>query len=167
VHPYRSLFLANIFLIPFVFMLQMMALVLFFNLPMPLSLVLLIAFAAFVEELAKSIGVYSLFAGEITSLPLPTILLASAATALGFLLGEKLFLLAMLSQITDSVFGSILFLQQGALLLWMPLLLHFAGVLIVTLTIRAGGRRWYFPGVLAATVVHSLYNLYFILGAVR
>ena len=167
VHPYRSLFLANIFLVPFVFMLQMMALVLFFNLPMPLSLVLLIAFAAFVEELAKSIGVYSLFAGEITSLPLQTILLASAATAIGFLIGEKLFLVAMLSQITDSVFGSILFLQQGALLLWMPLLLHFTGVLIVLLTVRAGGRRWYLPGILAATVVHSLYNLYFILGAGR
>ena len=167
VHPYRSLFLANIFLIPFVFMLQMMALVLFFNLPMPLSLVLLIAFAAFVEELAKSIGVYSVFADEFHSLPLPTIFYASAATAIGFLIGEKLFLLAMLSQITDSVFGSILFLQQGALLLWMPLLLHFTGVLIVTLAIRTGGRRWYFPGVLAATVVHSLYNLYFILGAAR
>jgi ABC-type Na+ efflux pump permease subunit len=167
VHPYRSLFLANIFLIPFVFMLQMMALVLFFNLPMPLSLVLLIAFAAFVEELAKSIGVYSLFAGEIPTLSLRTILLASAATAIGFLIGEKLFLVAMLSQITDSVFGSVLFLQQGALLLWMPLLLHFTGVLIVMLTVRTGGRRWYFPGVLAATVVHSLYNLYFILGAAR
>ena len=73
----------------------------------------------------------------------------------------------MLSQITDSVFGSILFLQQGALLLWMPLLLHFAGVLIVSLTNPGGGRRWYFPGVLAATVVHSLYNLYFILGMAR
>jgi hypothetical protein len=40
-------------------------------------------------------------------------------------------------------------------------------VLIVTLAIRAGGRRWYFPGILAATAVHSLYNLTFILGVVR
>ena len=166
-HPYRSLVLANIFLIPFIFMLQMMALVLFFNLPMPLSLVLLIVLAAFIEELAKSVGVYSLFYAELPSLPVKTMLAASAATAIGFLLGEKLFLLAMLSQITDSVFGSILFLQQGALLLWMPLLLHFTGVLIVLLAIRTGGRRWYFPGILAATVVHSLYNLFFILGMAR
>jgi len=166
-HPYRSLFLANVLLIPFVFMLQMMGLVLLFNLPMPLSLVLLIALAAFIEELAKSVGVYSLFAGEFSTLPLRTCVLAAAATAVGFLAGEKLFLLAMLSQITDSVFGSILFLQQGALLLWMPLLLHFAGVLIVILALRYGGRRWYLPGVLAATVVHALYNLTFILGAMR
>jgi ABC-type Na+ efflux pump permease subunit len=166
-HPYRSLLLANILLIPFVFMLQMMSLVLLFNLPMPLSLLLLILLAAFIEELAKSLGVYSLFFAELPSLPLRTILLASAATAVGFLLGEKLFLLAMLSQIADSVFGSILFLQQGIPLLWMPLLLHFTGVLIVTLSLRAGGRRWYLPGVLAATAVHSLYNLHFILGMMR
>jgi ABC-type Na+ efflux pump permease subunit len=166
-HPYRSLFLANLLLIPFVFMLQMMALVLFFNLPMPLSLVLLILFAAFIEELAKSLGVYSLFHGEFPGLPLRTALLAAAATALGFLVGEKLFLLFMLSQISESVFGSVLFLQQGALLLWMPLLLHFAGVLVVTLALSRGGRRWYLPGILAATGIHTLYNLYFILGAMR
>jgi ABC-type Na+ efflux pump permease subunit len=166
-HPYRSLLLANVLLIPFVFMLQMMALVLFFNLPMPLSLLLLIVTAAFVEELAKSVGAYSLFFAELHALPAKTILAASAATAFGFLLGEKLFLLAMLSQITDSVFGSILFLQQGALLLWMPLLLHFAGVLIVILALRAGGRRWYLPGILAATALHSLYNLTFLLGVAR
>ncbi|MDD1667428.1 MAG: ABC transporter permease, partial [Methanomicrobiales archaeon] len=102
-HPYRSLFLANLFLVPFIFMLQMMALVLFFNLPMPLSLVLLIVCAAFIEELAKSVGIYSLFHAGLRVLPGKTILLASAATALGFLLGEKLFLLFMLTQITDSV----------------------------------------------------------------
>jgi ABC-type Na+ efflux pump permease subunit len=166
-HPWRSLLLANVFLIPFVFMVQMMALVLFFNLPMPLSLLLLIVTAAFVEELAKSVGAYSLFFSELPALPAKTILAASVATAAGFLLGEKLFLLAMLSQITESVFGSILFLQQGALLLWMPLLLHFTGVLIVILAIRAGGRRWYLPGILAATAVHSLYNLTLVLGVAR
>jgi len=166
-HPYRSLFLFNIFLVPFVFMVQMMALVLFFNLPMPLSLVLLIVLAAFIEELAKSIGIYSLFYAELPVLSGKTIIAASAATAIGFLLGEKIFLLAMLSQITESIFGSILFLQQGALLLWMPLLLHFTGTLIVTLILRLGGRRWYLPGILAATLVHSLYNLAFIQGLVR
>jgi ABC-type Na+ efflux pump permease subunit len=166
-HPYRSLFLANLLLIPFVFMVQMLGLVLFFNLPMPLSIVLLILYAAFTEELAKSIGIYSLFHGEFPGLALRTALLASAATALGFLAGEKLFLLFMLSQITESAFGSVLFLQQGLHLLWMPLVLHFACVLIVTLALSRGGRRWYLPGILAATAVHSLYNLFFILGAVR
>src|SRR5512136_1557055 len=158
-HPWRSLLVANILLIPFVFMAQMMGLVLLFNLPMPLSLVLLILLAALIEEIAKSVGVYSLFHAELSGLPWRTVILASAVTAAGFLLGEKLFLLAMLTQITDSVFGSVLFLQQGILLLWMPFLLHFTGVLIVILVLRTGGRRWYLPGILAAAVVHSLYNL--------
>ncbi len=166
-HPFRSLFLANLLLIPFVFMLQMMALVILFNLPLPLSLVLLIVAAAFIEELAKSVGVYSLFAPGFSGLPWRIVLLAAAATAAGFLIGEKIFLLAMLSQITDSVFGSILFLQQGVTLLWMPLLLHFAGVLVVILALRTGGRRWYLPGVLAATLLHSLYNLTLVLGFLR
>ncbi|NLA38770.1 MAG: ABC transporter permease, partial [Methanomicrobiales archaeon] len=40
-HPHASFFVLAILSIPFVFMVQMMALVLFFNIPMPLSLILL------------------------------------------------------------------------------------------------------------------------------
>ncbi|MDD1659768.1 MAG: PrsW family intramembrane metalloprotease [Methanomicrobiales archaeon] len=166
-HPFRSVFLANILLIPFIFMVQMMALVLFFNLPLPWSLLLLIGAAAFIEEFAKSIGVYTLFFEGDARPGIRTLVLASAATGAGFLVGEKLFLFAMLTQITDSVFGSVLFLQQGVLLLWLPLLLHITGVLAVSLVLRAGGKRWYLPGLLAATVIHGLYNLYFILGWMR
>jgi hypothetical protein len=90
------------------------------------------------------------------------LLIACAATATGFLVGEKLLLFVTLSQITESVFGSILFLSLGVL--WMPLLLHFAGILIVACCLKWGGRRWFAPGLGIAMVVHSLYNLYFILG---
>jgi ABC-type Na+ efflux pump permease subunit len=166
-HPFRSLILANIFLIPFIFMAQMMALVLFFNLPMPWSLLLLIGAAAFIEEFAKSIGIYTLFFGGDARPGWRTLALASAATGIGFLLGEKLFLFVMLTQVTESVFGSILFLQQGILLLWMPLLLHTGCVFVTSIIMRAGGPRWYLPGLLAATVIHGLYNLYFILGWMR
>ena len=166
-HPFRSVFLMNTLLIPFIFMVQMMALVLFFNLPMPWSLLLLIGAAAFIEEFAKSIGVYTLFFEGDARPGGKTLVLASVATGAGFLFGEKLFLLVMLTQITDSVFGSILFLQQGILLLWMPLLLHITGVLVVSLVMRAGGTRWYLPGLMAATLIHGLYNLYFIMGWMR
>ena len=163
-HPYRSLILLNIALIPFIFMAQMMALVLFFNLPMPWSLVLLIGTAAFIEEFAKSIGVVTLSFDRDARPGWKTLGLASLATGIGFLLGEKLFLFVMLTQVTESVFGSILFLQQGFLLLWMPLLLHTGCVLVTGTVLKIGGKRWYLAGLLAATVIHSLYNLYFILG---
>lgn len=160
--PFLSLFLLNLFLIPFVFMAQMMTLVFFFNLPMPYSLVLLIIAAAFIEELVKSIGLLAFLPVLPDLFTWRRLVPAAAATALGFLAGEKLLLLVTLTQITESVFGSILFTSLQVL--WMPLLLHFTGVLIVGASLKLGGRRGYIPGLLLATAVHSLYNLVLIMG---
>ncbi|MDD1683228.1 MAG: ABC transporter permease [Methanoregula sp.] len=160
--PFLSLFLLTGFSIPFIFMVQLMCLVLFFNLPMPYSLVLLLLSAALIEEIAKGVGLYTIYARNASFFTWRNVVLASAATAIGFLAGEKLLLFVTLAQITESVFGSILFLSLGVL--WMPLLLHFAGVLIVACCLKLGGRGWFVPGIAMAMVVHSLYNLYFILG---
>ncbi len=161
-YPFLSLFLLSALSIPFVFMVQMMCLVLFFNLPMPYSLVLLLLFAAFVEEFAKAIGIYTMYVRDPGFFSWRNVILASAATAIGFLFAEKLLLFITLSQISDSIFGSILFLSLGSL--WLPLLLHFTGVLIVATCLKKGGAKWFVPGLLIAMVVHCLYNLYFILG---
>jgi ABC-type Na+ efflux pump permease subunit len=161
-HPFLSLFLLAGFSIPFVFMVQMMCLVLFFNLPMPFSLVCLLLFAALIEELAKGVGIYTLYIRDPSFLTTKNLLCACAATAIGFLVGEKLLLFVTLAQITDSVFGSILFLSIGSL--WLPLLLHFAGVLIVACCLRKWGAAGFAPGLAIAMIVHCLYNLYFILG---
>ena len=160
--PYISLFLFNAFLIPFVFMVQLMLLVLFFNLPMPLSLILLLIGAAFIEEIAKSLGIYSLIRKAPQFFTWPVIVGASIATALGFLFGEKLLLFVTLSQITESVFGSVLFTSIGVL--WMPFLLHFFCVLIVAASIKKGGEIGYGLGLVAAVAIHCLYNMYLILG---
>ncbi|MDD2473578.1 MAG: PrsW family glutamic-type intramembrane protease, partial [Methanoculleus sp.] len=162
-HPYVSLFLLAVFTIPFVFMAQMMTLVLFFNIPMPISLILLIVFAAFIEEFAKSLGIYAIARERPGFLTAKNLLAGAVAIGFGFLVGEKLLLFATLAQITESIFGSILFLSLQVL--WMPLLLHIAGVLITGTFLLLWGRRAYVPGLVAASVVHSLYNLYFITGA--
>jgi ABC-type Na+ efflux pump permease subunit len=161
-HPFLSVFLLTGFTIPFVFMVQLMSLTLFFNLPMPYSLVLLLIFAALVEECAKAIGIYTLFAQDPSFLTWKNLFAACAATAIGFLVAEKLLLFITLAQISESVFGSILFLSLGVL--WMPLLLHFVGVLIVACSLKFWGRKGLVIGLVLATVVHCLYNLYFILG---
>ncbi|MDD5419180.1 MAG: PrsW family intramembrane metalloprotease, partial [Methanomicrobiaceae archaeon] len=160
--PYCSLFALGGLSVPFVFMAQMMSLVLLFNLPAPLSLVLLLLAAAFIEEFAKSVGIYALFSSRPGFFTPGTMLCASFAVALGFLLAEKILLLATLSQITESIFGSILFL--GLHLLWMPLLLHAAGVLLVSAALKAGGPRAYGIGLVAASTVHCLYNIAVISG---
>ena len=143
-------------------MAEMLTLVLFFNIPMPLSLLLLTITAAVIEEFAKSIGLYAIVRDRPGFLTPGNLLAGATVTGLGFLVGEKLLLFATLAQITESIFGSILFLSLQAL--WMPLLLHIAGVLITGGFLLIGGRRAYAPGVIVAGIVHSLYNLYFIGG---
>jgi ABC-type Na+ efflux pump permease subunit len=160
--PYLSLIFLNALLIPFVFMVQLLLLVVFFNLPMPLSIVLLITTAALIEEGTKSVGMYTLMVRDRSLFSVRSLLIASGATALGFLAGEKIFLFAILSQVTESIFGSVLFLSLQVL--WIPFLLHFSGVLIVGVFLKYAGKRGYVPGLLVATVIHSVYNLMLIAG---
>ncbi|MDD1695346.1 MAG: ABC transporter permease [Methanoregula sp.] len=161
-HPFISLFMLSGFSIPFIFMVQMMCLVLFFNIPMPYSLVLLLLFAALIEEFAKGIGIYTIYSRDPSFLSWKNLILACAATAIGFLVGEKLLLFVTLAQISDSVFGSILFLSLGSL--WLPFLLHFGCVTIVACCLKFWGKKGFVPGLIIAMIVHCLYNLYFILG---
>jgi ABC-type Na+ efflux pump permease subunit len=160
--PFVSLFLLGAAFIPFVFMAQLMLLVLLFNLPMPASLLILLLAAAFVEELAKSVGIYTFFSRYPAFFTWQNLVAASLVVALGFLAGEKALLFATLAQISESIFGSVLFTTLGAL--WLPLLLHFAGALTTATFVKVGGRRAYLPGLALATLIHSLYNMYFILG---
>ena len=161
-HPYASLFCIALATIPFVFMAQMMGLVVLFNLPMPLSLMLLIVFAAFVEEAAKATGIYTLFFLDPAFFTTKRLVLACAATAFGFLVGEKLLLFATLAEITESVFGNVLFLSLGVI--WLPFLLHFACLLIVAFSMKRWGRIGAAAGILAAGILHCGYNLYFLQG---
>jgi len=155
-----SLLLIAALTIPFVFMAQLMCLVLFFNLPMPLSLILMLVFAAFIEEFAKSIGIYTISYSRPDWLTWKNIAVASVAVAAGFLAGEKLLLFATLAEISESVFGEIMFTSLQVL--WMPLTLHFAGIFTTAVVLKLGGRRAYIPALMAATVIHTAYNTYFI-----
>ena len=48
--------------------------------------------------------------------------------------------------------------------LWLPLVLHFVTTFICGSVVRVGGLRLYIMGIIAAGFVHTLYNLYFVLG---
>ena len=161
-HPWASLFSLAMLTVPFVFMVQMMLLVLLFNLPMPLSLVLLLVAAAGVEEVAKSLGLYTIatrFTGFLTWKALAA---GSVMTALGFLVAEKLLLLVTLSQIAESVFGTVLFSSLG--LLYIPFLIHLVGILVTGTALKLRGPAAYLPGIMLATLVHCACNLYLIRG---
>ncbi|MDD1724842.1 MAG: PrsW family intramembrane metalloprotease [Methanospirillum sp.] len=159
---FLSLVLITIMTIPFVFMAQMMYLVLFFNLPMPFSLILIMFLAALTEELAKSAGLIGLITHRYPALSWRIVLLSALLIALGFILGEKLLLFVTLSQISDSVFGAALFLSIG--LLWIPFLLHAGTTLCSGIALKIGGRRFLPVGIMIATVIHCLYNMYLLQG---
>jgi len=161
-HPFASLFGITLFSIPFVLMAQLMFLVLLFNLPMPFSLVVLIFAAAFIEEWAKSIGIYAIAVERPAFLTWRNVIFASLAVMAGFFLGEKLLLFATLAQISESIFGAALF--SSLQVLWMPLTLHFTGAFITISLLKVFGRRVYPLALITASLVHGVYNLYFITG---
>ncbi|MBN1167876.1 MAG: PrsW family intramembrane metalloprotease [Methanospirillaceae archaeon] len=155
-HPWGSVFFLTILSIPFVFMAQMMYLVLFFNLPMPFSLVAILVLAAATEEIVKSLLLMALFNHNPIGLSWPGVAIASVLIGLGFLLGEKLLLVITLSQITSSIFGSLLF--QSASALWSPFLLHSMGIFCVAVAVKRYGNKGYIPGLFLAIMVHCIYN---------
>lgn len=163
-HPYASLFSLAMLSVPFVFLVQMMLLVLLFNFPVPLSLILLLVAAAAVEEVAKSLGLYTMSSRFPGFLTIKTLVAGSIVTALGFLLAEKLLLLVTLSQIAASLFGTVLY--SSVSVLYIPFLIHLAGILVTGAALKLRGPAAYVPGILVATLVHCACNLFLIRGLI-
>ncbi|MCL2460975.1 MAG: PrsW family intramembrane metalloprotease, partial [Euryarchaeota archaeon] len=155
-HPLISVSAITICTVPFIFMAEMLVLVLFFNLPMPLSLLLIMGSVALIEEIGKSIGLLALYNNDTQFFTWKRLIFAACAVGLGFLMGEKLLLFVSLPQISDSIFGVAMFLTLGLLIL--PFLLHSVTALITALSLKLGGRRAYPLGIILATIVHLMYN---------
>ena len=160
-HMYLSVTLLCLFLIPIVYMMQLVTLALSFNVPVRYALGGLLLAAAVVEEVAKSAGVAVLLENRVIR-SARDILVLSFLSAAGFLIGEKLLLYVSLSVVSESVLSAALF-SSGMLLI--PLVAHFVSTALVCLLTRRFGVRYYPFAVLAGSVVHGLYNLY-VLGVI-
>ncbi len=153
-HPNLSILILSLFLIPVVYMLQLAILVVSLNLPLQVAIGTTLVVAVVVEEISKSIGIVVLFEhGDVT--PVRRLLLLAFLSALGFLIGEKALLYVSLSVVSQSALSSVLY---GSGLLLLPLAAHFVFTALVVLLVRTGRVR-YPVALLAATVVHSLYNV--------
>lgn len=159
--PYGSVFLLSIIFIPFVYMAQLMLIVMLFNLPLPYSVIVMIVLAALIEELVKSIGIYTLFKRKMVVPTLKNAATLAILAGAGFFAGEKLLVIITLAPIATSVFGSVM--TMGTLLL-IPLMVHITGVMVVSLGMYAISPRWYLPFVLLASILHGLYNLFILRG---
>jgi hypothetical protein len=160
-HLSLSITLLSLFLIPIVYMTQLVTLAMSLNLPLPYAAGGLLVAAAVVEEVAKSAGVLVLLENRFIR-STKDVLVLSFLSALGFLIGEKLLLYVSLSVVSESVLSAALF-SSGFLLI--PLMAHFCFTAIVCLLASRFGARFYPFAVLAGSTVHSLYNLY-VLGVI-
>ena len=156
-HRYGSVFLLSIVFIPFVYMTQLMLIVMLFNLPVPYSVIAMIIFSAMAEELVKSAGIYTLFKRKLADISLKNAVRLAVLSGTGFFVGEKAVAVLTLSPIASSAFGSVM--TMGTLLL-IPLLLHISTAMVSSLSMYRFGTRRYLMAVLLATVVHSAYNMF-------
>ncbi len=156
------LFSLSIAMLPIVFSIQLMLIVLMFNFPIRIGIFFFIIVAAFIEELVKSIGIYTVFNRKISDLTTGNALKFGVLSGLGFFVGEKLLLLVVIASIAGSAFGSVM----GIGLLVFPLLLHVTSTTVASLGIRYMGPKDYLASVVLASVVHAAYNLYIVRGVV-
>lgn len=151
------LFLLTLILVPFVYMAELMLIVLVFNIPLPYSIIAMIGLSAIIEEMFKSVGIYTLFLRGYTNIQSIGIAILAGS---GFFVGEKLMMLITISSIADSAFGAIL--SMGSLLIY-PLLLHIICAAIVAIGLRY---RSYPACLLTAAMMHCAYNLFLLRGVV-
>ena len=156
------LFSLSIALLPIVFSIQLMLIVFLFNFPIRTGIFFFIIVAAFIEEVVKSAGIYTVFSRKISDMTTCNAIKFGILSGLGFFAGEKLLLLVVIASIAGSAFGS----AMGIGLLVFPLLLHVTSTTIASLGIRYSGCRNYLASIVLASIVHAAYNLYLVRGVV-
>jgi ABC-type Na+ efflux pump permease subunit len=160
--PYVSVPLWSLLVIPIIYMAQIVVLAFASNLPFGMILTVTLLASAFVEELAKSIGIVVLAEHGLVK-SYRGILLLSFLSALGFFVGEKLLVLVSINMVAQASISSVLF-GEGLFLL-APLLAHFIFTSIVTL-LKIKANLIYMAALMVGTLAHFFYNWY-LLGGLR
>ena len=153
----------TIVLIPFVFVLQLLAIALLFALG-EISILLILIVVAVLEEVAKSIHIYASYEHNRFERTGRVAVILGIVSGVGFFLGEKIALLAQLVGLPElaiaeaGLMGGIVEGPVILLFLLAPLALH-----IVTAAISAvgasRGKSSYLVALSAAILIHLVYNL--------
>lgn len=149
--------------VPFVLVAELFAVAVLFVAPVTLSVPLLLASVAVIEEVAKSIHVFAGFERARFLRNPRSALAVGAVSGVGFFVGEKLLLLTQLVGLPSIDVARVAFspavlgLPPGVLLV-APLLLHVVTACISVLG-AARSRLAYLGALTVAAVVHVAYNL--------
>ena len=154
--PIVSVTLMSLFVIPVVYLVQLVFLAIATNLPVGAMLGTTLVLAALVEEIAKSLGIVVRSDHGLVHSTRALLLLAFLS-ALAFLVGEKLLLLLSINTVSQAAISGALFSAGGFLLI--PLIAHFVFTSIVLL-LRTRAKFSYPLALAIATILHTLYNWY-------
>ncbi|MBI5302135.1 MAG: ABC transporter permease [Chloroflexi bacterium] len=152
-HPYLSIALMSLLVIPVVYLMQLVLLAIATNLPTGLMLGGALVIAATIEEVAKSAGIAVFVEQRVVRTTRQALALAFLS-ALGFLVGEKLLLLVSVNLVSQTMLSTALF-NTGFLL--VPLAAHFVFTSIVVV-LHARWRVRYPIAILVSVILHAIYN---------
>jgi hypothetical protein len=156
-HMYISIALVSLLLIPVVYMVELIIAILSLMIPISSPIVflaILLALCVVVEEVAKSLGIVTLIEKK-NAASAKTVLLLSAASAIGFFIGEKAMLYLSLSVVSNVMLIEAL---GGAGLLLIPLIAHFVFTSVVCLSTKKLGTKYYPLALLAGALLHFVFD---------
>ena len=166
IHRPRSVAGVVVLLVPFVFIAELLVVALLFALPVAVSIPLVFASIAVVEELAKGLPIYAGFVHARYERTPSVAVAVGAAAGVGFFVAEKLTLAVQLVGLPGSTVADAAF-QTGlgtadltviALLAFAPLGLHVFTSILTALG-ASRGRSTFITGLVAAVLVHLAYNV--------
>jgi len=164
--PLRSRFRVGLWtalFIPFVLVAELMAVAALFVLPVSLSIPLLLAVLAIVEEVAKSLHIYAGYRRGRFKTDRSNAIVLGISSGVGFFLAEKILGITQLVGLPNldigrAAFGPDILGLSTIGLLFAPLLLHSVTAAISALGARESRNR-YFIGLIFAALIHLAYNL--------
>ena len=162
-----SVALLTAFAIPFVFVAELLAVATLFALPVTVSIPVLLVTIAFIEEVAKSVGLYAGFERGVFARTDRVAVAVGLASAVGFFLAEKATAVVQAVGLTDlyvgrAAFGSVAGVEglspvAVAALLFAPLLLHGSATTVAAVG-ASRDRTSYVLTLALATLIHAAYN---------
>ena len=154
--------------IPFVFVAELLAVAVLFALPVTVSIPVLLVTIAFIEEVAKSVGLYAGFERGVFERTDRVALAVGLASGTGFFLAEKATAVVQAVGLTELFLGRAAFADVSgfsglpplalAALFFAPLVLHATATSVAALGARRG-RTAYALALTLATLGHAAYNV--------
>lgn len=149
--------------IPFVLVAELLAVAMLYLLPVGVSIPILLAVIAIIEELAKSLHVYAGFQRGRFPVGVRSSIVIGVISGVGFFVAEKVLAVTQLVGLPNLDVGQAAFAPEvlgltPVVLLFAPLLLHTSTAAISAVGAQRS-RLWYGFGLLVASGIHLGYNL--------